>query len=271
MPHVSLNGAEIFYEDKGPGQLEVVAFLNGVMMTTASWAYQMRDMRRLFRCILHDTRGQLRSSKTPPYTMEGHADDFRGLLDHLGIDQCHIVGTSYGGEIGMIFAAEHPERVRSLSVVASVSHLEPHLKEQVETWIQASHERETFYDAMLIDNYSPEFQKTQPDLLAVSAERVRNYPDDFFEGFRGLCRSFIEMDIRDHLPAIQAPTLIVAGGEDRLKTPAYSAFLARNISGAEYLLLPGSGHAAVIEQPDALNSALIGFITKHSRRKEGFR
>ena len=264
MDSVVLRDARIAFDQKGTGQ--PVAFLNGVMMTTSSWAFQVHDLAERYRCILHDCRGQLMSEKTGGYTMDGHAEDFRALLDHLDIERCHVVGTSYGGEIGMIFAARYPDRVASLSVIASAGHVEPALEQQIRAWMKAAENPTTLFQTMFSDNYSAEFMTRGAGLLAAAEARIRSFPPDFFRAFQELCGAFLELDIRDRLAAIQAPTLIMVGEKDQLKTPAYSAHLAARIPNACSVVIPGAGHAVVIEQPDAVNAELEAFLREHEER-----
>jgi 3-oxoadipate enol-lactonase len=120
MPVTEIRGTSIAYELAGEGP--PLVFLNGVMMTVQSWVFQRRALAGRFRCVLHDFRGQLLSPGRVAHMSE-HVDDLAALLDHLGIESAHVAGTSYGGEVGMMFAAAHPERVRSLAVITSVSHM----------------------------------------------------------------------------------------------------------------------------------------------------
>ena len=93
MPFFRHEGIRIHWESIGEG--EPVAFLNGILMTVDSWKLQTAQLSRGFRCLMHDFRGQLLSSKpADAWTLEDHAEDFGALLDHLGIDSCHVVGTS---------------------------------------------------------------------------------------------------------------------------------------------------------------------------------
>ena len=115
MPLARIGDIELYWELDGEGE-EVVAFVNGVAMTVESWRPQREFFARRYRCLFHDTRGQLRSAKpAQDYSLRMHADDLKGLLDHLDLDRVHLVGTSYGSEIAMIFALAYPEAVRSLA------------------------------------------------------------------------------------------------------------------------------------------------------------
>ena len=113
MTTLAIDGTEIYYETRGEG--EPVALLNGVLMTVESWALQTVELARRHRVILHDFRAQLRSPLgAGEVSFERHVEDFAALLDHLGLESCHVVGTSYGGEVGLLFAARYPRRIRSL-------------------------------------------------------------------------------------------------------------------------------------------------------------
>ena len=246
---------ELFHEVVGRG--EPLVFLNGVMMTTQSWAQETRELSRDFRCVMHDFRGQLRSPKPSPIRMDQHVGDLVELLDNLGIARAHVVGTSYGGEVGMMFAARHPARVKTLTAIACVSHVEPDLRAKILGWIDIARTRpEELFESTVHHNYSDAFLEAHPEFLFAGRERLRAMPDDFFRGLADLCEAFLELDIDAELPAITAPTLIVAAEKDVLKPVRYSEIIARAIPHARLEVVAGAGHAVVIEQPAAVNALI---------------
>ena len=260
MPYFQHESVSIYWESLGEG--EPIAFLNGVLMTVDSWKLQTHEISRRFRCVMHDFRGQLRSSKPEePWSLEDHARDLVALLDHLGIGKCHVVGTSYGGEVGMILAAMWPERVRSLTVIASVSELGPDTERIVIDWRRAALEAPmTLYRTMLPTTFSPGFVAANPALIELGEERLRSCDDDFFTAFAGLIDAFRELDITPRLHEIRCPALIIAGEKDLLKPPRYSRMIAAGIADSELRVAPGAGHAVVLEQPAWINRALVDFI-----------
>jgi 3-oxoadipate enol-lactonase len=261
------DGAEIHWELRGPEEGEVVVFLNGILMTTRSWVLQRPVFERRHRCLYHDFRGQLLSSKPPgPYTFERHAADLLALLDLLGVERCHLVGTSYGGEVGMLFAALHPRRVATLSAISCVSHLEPLLAHQVALWGAAGGDAEALFRISAPFNYSNRFLAAESVLVEQGAKRLADYPPDFFTGFERLLECFAGLDLRGRLGGVRCPALVLCGSEDLLKPPAYSAEIAAAIPHSEYLLVPGAGHAVVIEKADTVNTAVLGFLEKHRAR-----
>ncbi|MBV8516622.1 MAG: alpha/beta fold hydrolase [Acidobacteria bacterium] len=244
---------DVFHEIRGDG--EPLFLLNGIMMTTASWAQETRRLAKSYRCVLHDFRGQLRTPVPGPYALRDHVDDLAALFDRLGIDRAHLAGTSYGGEVAMLFALAHPERVRTLTVIASVSHSEAPLRASVTRWRDtALHAPDALYDLTLPDNFSPDF--VTPVLAQQGRDRLSTYPPEFFRAFADLCDAFLTLDITDELHAIRCPTLVIAAERDALKPVHYSEIIASRIPNARLAIVPNAGHAVVIERPDAI-SALI--------------
>jgi 3-oxoadipate enol-lactonase len=230
------------------------------MMTTASWAAQTRALAPHFRCLLHDFRGQLRSAKPPgPYSMGMHVDDLLALLDEQGIERVHLVGTSYGGEVGLMFAAAHPERVRSLTVIACVSRVNEVLAEGVTRWAQTAREApERLWDVTAPYNYSPRFLEATPGFAEAARKRMAALPPDWYQALAVLCEAFVTLQV--DLSAIRCPTLVIAAELDVLKPLPFSREIADGIAGAKLKVIEGAGHAVVIEQPDALSDAVLDFL-----------
>ena len=248
----------IFSESVGSG--EPLLLLNGIMMTTATWAAQTRALSPHFRCLLHDFRGQLRSDKPPgPYSMSMHVDDLEALLDEQGIDRAHLVGTSYGGEVGMMFAAAHPERVRSLTVIACVSRVNDVLAEGVTRWARTARETpEQLWDVTAPYNYSPRFLEENPVFAEAARQRMASQPAEWYRALADLCEAFVTLDV--DLSAIRCPTLVVAAEHDVLKPLPFSREIAEGIAGARLQVISESGHAVVIEKAEAVSSAVLAFL-----------
>jgi 3-oxoadipate enol-lactonase len=242
----------------------VLVLSNGVFMSTASWAFQTPVLSKHYRLLLYDCRGMWQSDHPPgPYSIEQHADDLAALLDALGIEQAHIGGTSYGAEIGMVFALKYPRRTRSLIVTSAVSHVDPLLKGMIDTWIAAAraHDPEMFFHVVYPLTFSEAWIAANQEALDLALER---YKTADFDGFLELLLSFTRLDITAHLHKITAPTLVVAGEEDLIKPRRYSEIIAREIPNAEFAIIPHAGHAALWEQAGVFNSLILGFLAKHS-------
>ncbi len=276
MPQFDVDGVRLYYEIRGRGagagadragpdpDQETVVLLNGVLMTTESWAFQSQVLEPRYRVILHDLRGQLRSPLAGrSCSFERHACDLAALLDHLDVEACHLVGTSYGGEVGLLFAATHPERVSSLTVIASVSKPEPPLIQRVDDWgAVAADDPRRLYRFMAPAVFSETYLARSRAVIALGETRLAEARDDFFDDFRQLVTAFRELDLTDALPGVVCPTLIVGAEQDALKGVHYSRALADAIAGSEFLIVPGAGHAVVLEKAGEINTALLGFLAK---------
>ena len=262
MPRVEANGIQIYYELHGPEQADVLVLSNGVLMSTASWAFQTPVLSRHYRLLLYDCRGMWQSDHPPgPYTMELHADDLAALLDALDIESAHIGGTSYGAEVSMVFALKYPERTQSLIVTSAVSRLAPQLKGLADIWIQAARLRnpELLFEVVYPVTFSEEWIAANEQALELARQR---YEILDFDSLLDLFLCFSELDITADLRRIAAPTLVVAGELDALKPRKYSDLIAREIPNAEYALIPDAGHAAMWERPGVFNSLILGFLAK---------
>jgi 3-oxoadipate enol-lactonase len=264
MPKTKANGIEIYYELYGAEDADVLVLSNGVLMSTASWAFQMPVLSQHYRLLLYDCRGMWQSDHPPgPYSMELHADDLAALLDALGIERAHIGGTSYGAEVSMVFALRYPHRTRSLIVTAAVSQLDPILKGLADIWIEAARARdpEVLYKAVYPLTFAEDWIAANQPALDLARERYESLD---FDALLELFLCFSRLDITADLHRIAAPTLVVAGELDALKARKYSDIIAREIPNAEYALIPHAGHAAMWERAEVFNSLILGFLAKQA-------
>lgn len=270
MPYFETNGVRLYYEVHGdPNGKETVAFLNGVMASVSSWALLYPIFERAgFRVVLHDFKGQLKSDKPEgPYTFAQHCAETKALLEHLGVEKAHLIGTSYGGEVALKFAALYPEMTRTISVIDSLSELDEVCRGFVTNWktLCDTGDGETFFWGMAPAIYGPEFLAKNQEMLAVRAKAIKGNPDGYLEGQKILYDTFNDdVYMTPELGKIQCPALILCGEMDILKPPRFSKILVDHIPDAEFVTLPGSGHVAIFERPKELESAIFGFVMKHS-------
>ncbi len=252
----------LYYEDTGEG--ENLIFLNGILMNTEAWKLQKKYFRKNYRCLLHDFRDQLQSGRSEQsYDLTAHVEDLRALFSHWQVSGAHLVGTSYGGEVGMMFAYTYPELTRSLTVIASVSEIGPLLRRQVDLWKAIALQHPSLlYEAVASLSFSDDFLSRFPQLITAGAERLATYPPDFFTGFARLCDAFLTLDIIERLAGIECPTLFIAAEKDILKTPEYSRRMQAALPGSQLSVIPGAGHAVVLEQPRMINQLIAGFISE---------
>jgi 3-oxoadipate enol-lactonase len=264
MSKIGVNGIELYYELSGPEGAPVLVLSNGIMMSTASWAYQSTVLNRHLRVLLYDCRGMWKSDHPEgSYSMEEHADDLAGLLNALEIEQAHIAGISYGAEVSMMFALRYPEKTRSLIVIDGVSEIHPLLRAQTYPWLMAAerHDAELLLNTSYHMNFAEDWIRANQAFIDSSVERYALLDMD---ALVRLMKSFYALEITAELPNIQAPTLVVAGEEDLIKGREYAEIIAAQIQNSELVIVPGAGHALCLEKPAVLNTLLLGFVTKNS-------
>lgn len=234
-------------------------------MTLTAWEPIVTALAR-FKVVRCDFRGQLLSPGEPEPTLEAHVRDLIELLDHLEIERIHVVGTSYGGLVGLLFAALHPERTASLTVIAATGRITP------EFWESTARCRDLALEAadggdggkvlefILPDTYTPEYLEEQAPALAFHRKWVAALPLIWFRGVAAILASVEGVDLTPRLGDIRCPTLIVAPELDRMFPVEQSRALADAIPGARLEVVPGAPHGMVVENPDVTARLLLEFL-----------
>ena len=120
MPTANIGDVKIYYEEHGSG--EPLIMVLGLGQDIATWGFQIEELSKHLRLIVFDNRDSGRSSRCMDnYTTESMAQDILDLMDHLGIEQTHLLGTSMGGMIAQHAALMAPERLKSLILVSTTS------------------------------------------------------------------------------------------------------------------------------------------------------
>ena len=253
------------------GAGEPVLLLNGGLMTLGAWeplASALRPRHRVLRC---DFRGQLLSPGPAPATLDGHAADVVALLDGLGLGAAHVVGTSFGALVGVILAARWPERVRSLVLATATDRLrDPGEAGRVycaaaARQAAAGGDPAAAYDALTSVAFSPAYRAAHAAELAARRAQMHLLPRAWFGGAADLLDALVGLDLRPLLPAVACPTLVIAAELDGTFDVSQSQALTRGIQGARLEVVPGSGHALVVERPDALQALVEGFLEEQRR------
>jgi 3-oxoadipate enol-lactonase len=265
MPRVRVNGVELYYEVHGPKQArDTIVFANGVLGNTAGWLNQTMLFSKKYRVLLYDCRNQGRSEKpNVDCTIEAHAHDLDSLLECLHIEQAHIVGISYGGEIGMALALHRPERVNSLVISNSVSQIDATLEAKIEAWLMAAQMRDArlFFQITTPDIFSERFISQNAALMRLIEEQ---YAKLDYDSVIHLLARFREFNLTDQLSCIETPTLVLASADDTLKPLKYSHLIHQQIKGSELFVVRNSGHALTYEKPQEFNTLVLGFLEKQT-------
>ena len=266
MPKVKVNGINIGYGVDGYG--EPLILLMGFSGGRRHWFFQMHAFKKHYQVVTIDNRGVGDTDKpSESYDIEAMADDTIGVMNHLGIDKAHILGTSLGGVIAQEIAINYPERVRKL-ILASTHPGGSEMEEARSEMQRALGLGESFSkeDIRSIDVMkfmstvtALAFNKRLYRLILVPLSRI--YAKSIgFEGLMGQFEAVTGCNTLDRLHMIKAPTLVITGTEDRVVPPLSSDVIASRIPNAKLVKLDGGSHAIQMEMSRRFNKEVLNFL-----------
>jgi 3-oxoadipate enol-lactonase len=259
MPRVQLGDVEIAYRIDGDPSRPWLVLSNSLGSTLAMWDPQVDALARRFRVLRYDSRGHGESSvPRAPCSIDAMTDDAMGLIDHLGIASAQVCGLSMGGMIGMRLASTLPDRVDRLVLCNTAAHMPPASAWNDRITRICDGGMAAVADQVVARWFSPRAPVAQPQMVARAKAMLMATPA---EGYIAACEAIRDMDQRDGIGAIRAPTLVVAGTDDVSTPPSTARDLVARIGGARYVELP-AGHMSNLECPTAFTAALVDFLTE---------
>lgn len=267
MPFVTANGIELHYEERGSG--EPLILLMGLGADGPTWEDHVKAYELEFRCIMVDNRGSGRSGKPGgPYTTRMMAEDVAGLMAALDIEKAHVSGLSMGSGIAQELALLVPERIGSLTLIASWDSCDAYTARIFEALrsLRATADPVTFNRLLQLWIFTPQWHNEQlADLLQrEEAGRTYLYPMPL-HAFQAQCDACVSHDTRGRLDAIQAPVLVTSGDIDLFTPLHYSESIAAAIPGAELAVFQGGGHTHHWERLDEFNDRTLAFLRINKR------
>jgi len=249
---------ELHHRFDGPAGAPVLVLGSSLGTTGAMWDDNVDALAQRFRLLRYDTRGHGESPVPDgPYSIDQLGADVLALLDRLELERVAFCGLSIGGMIGMWLASEAPQRVGRLVLCCTVPHFPPR-----ELWDQRietvrAQGIEPMVEPALDRWLPPDVRAARPQAEEHLRALVRSTPA---EGYAGCCEAIRDMDLRDRLPRIDAPTLVVAGSQDP-STPAEKVrTIAHAIPGARYAELEGAAHIANMARPEEFERAVLDHL-----------
>jgi 3-oxoadipate enol-lactonase len=254
---LQLPGQQIACRQEGRDGAPVVVLVHGILSDHRMWDPVVAQLAGDFGILRYDLRGHGRSSAPPaPYTMTELADDVIALLDALGLQQVHLIGTSLGGMIGQQVGARHGHRLLSLTLAnTGAMQAAPAAWEErvvtvrrsgVAALAEATMQR--WFPARYREQAPAEVERMRALLLETSVE-----------GYAGCAQAVRDLAQLDLLPGIRVPTLVIAGTEDEAMPHAATARIAELVPGARLVSMP-TGHQAAVEQPKAFCDVWRAFV-----------
>jgi class 3 adenylate cyclase/pimeloyl-ACP methyl ester carboxylesterase len=263
--------ASIAYQVVGDGRLDVLFMTGWISQIEQLW--ELPALRRFLerlsvfsRLILFDRRGTgLSDSVGERYTLQQEALDALAVLDAVGSERAALFTYGLGGPVGALLAAEHPERVGALIMYSSIART---------TWARDYDWAMTVEDrAEWTERTISTWGETDGPGLPVLAPSMADDPalNAWFARLQRLAASPSEarillngaadLDVREVLPRIRVPALVMHRADDNSWDPRHSRYLASNIPGARYLELDGADSFPFVGDSDAIVEEIEEFLT----------
>lgn len=259
----------IAYQVVGEGRLDLVYVPGWVSHLEVAWeepsyARFLERLASFSRVILFDKRGTGMSDRDVGLpTLEERMDDVRAVMDAAGSDRAAIFGTSEGGNMSILFAATYPERAVALVTFGIFAKRE---RSDDYPWAPTPEEREEWYemlerewgDAAELGTLAPS-RSTDPRFVDWWARYLRMGASP--RAAQVLARTNTRIDVREILPTIRVPSLVLHRKDDRDVAIEEAQYIAARIPGARLVELPGEDHLVFAGDQDALVGEIQEFLT----------
>ncbi len=265
----------IAYQVVGDGPQDLV-FVPGIITHVElaweepRWAGFLERLASFSRLIVFDRRGAGMSDRVArPATLEERMDDVRAVLDAVGSERAALFGSGDAGAMFALFAATYPQRTSALVLYAP----QPRWRkapdypwgfddDQASRWVEDAAHRfsDPSYMRELVSGLAPSIANDEQLLnWLVRTWKLAGASPASVAMFR---RMNLEIDVRNILPTIRVPTLVLHRAHDRFVPPAVGRYVASQIPGAEYQELEGSAWVPWFDDAESVASAVQGFLER---------
>jgi pimeloyl-ACP methyl ester carboxylesterase len=258
------------------GEGDAIVFVHGLSGSWPNWLEQLPVFAQSHRVIAMDLPGFGHSPMpTEPITISAYARVLDGLLEELGVSAATLVGNSMGGFVSAELAIAFPQRVERLVLVSAagistyrhrdVERIEPYLRRVAPMiaiytgWTAAQSDWVARRPGLR--NMTLGLVARHPSRLpaALAAEQLRGAGKP---GFMDALRANIDYPVKERLPEIACPTLIVWGAEDKVIPVGDASVFEELIPSSRKVIFEETGHIAMLERPAAFNELLSEFMAE---------
>jgi pimeloyl-ACP methyl ester carboxylesterase len=262
---IDVDGLGVGYHRAGDGQ--PIVLLHGYVGDgLGTWSGELDALSDGYTVIAWDAPGFASSSDPPEsFTLADYADCLAGFVKALDLDRPHVCGLSFGGGLALELYRRHPQVVRSLVLVSAYAGWTGSLPSEVVEF--------RLTQALRLADLPAEelIGAVVPTLFSPSApgefvERFVASMRDFHPaGLRATARSFARADLRDVLPTIDVPTLLIYGGDDVRAPRDVAESIHAAIPRSKLVMIEGTGHVTNVEAPDRFVSEVRAFLRSIDR------
>ncbi|MBM4088624.1 MAG: alpha/beta fold hydrolase [Planctomycetes bacterium] len=256
-----IDDVDLNFAERGAGR--PLLLVHAFPLDHRMWRGQVEDLSEEYRVIAPDLRGFGGSGVTAgTVAMERFADDLAGLLDRLGIDEpIAMGGLSMGGYVAWQFWRRHARRVSHLILcdTRAAADSEEAARQRCELADQVEEQGAPILVPRMIPRLFSEKTRRQQTALVQAAEQVirQGSPAGLAAALRGMAK---RVDATCWLREIDVPALVLCGHEDVISPVSEMQAIADAMPRAEFVVIPGCGHLAPLEDPVHTNKAIRAFL-----------
>ena len=268
MSKVNIDGVNIFYEVRGQG--DPLVMIQGYGQYSLQWGSLPDELARQYRVVLIDNRGTGRSDKPDtPMTIPMLAADVARVLDALSIDKAHIFGVSKGGLIAQRFAINYPQRVIHLILGCSIPGGEHHIQppaDGMRILFDVGYLKSRTPEQLTLETFrflcTDEFIEENPEAYRYYHRVTMANPTPGYT-YKHQAAAIDGEDTWAGLADIRMPTMFITGTSDRLVPCENSEIMAKQVTGAELVMLQDKRHGFYIEAMESTRTSIDDFIKRH--------
>lgn len=264
MSEVDVSGLRIHYKLVGKGP-PLVLLHGGFGFDSRSWRWQVDPLSDEYTVVAWDAPGCGLSSDPPStFRLPDYADCLAEFIGVIGLNRPHVLGVSFGGALALQLFGRHPSVPRTLILASAyagwagslpteevnqrVNRLAADMKRPSHEWISS------YLPGLLTEDAPPELVDEVKSLMS-GVRPVAN---------QTMLLGMAETDLRDVLPRIDVPTLLLYGDQDVRSPVAVGRALHKGIPGSSLVILPGVGHFSCAEDAERFNYEVRSFLEKNS-------
>jgi len=259
MDVIDVGDLRIGFESRGTGSPLVL--LHGALSDSRSWRRQLEGLSDAFTVVAWDAPGCGRSSDPPEdFQLSDYADCLAEFIRKVGIERPHVLGLSFGSGLALEFYRKYPAVPRTLLLASAYAGWAGSLPpEEVNERVEKARQQSEWPPEKVASEWLPTlFSGAVSD--EVVDETVRILSEFHPAGMRAMLNAFAEADLRDVLPIIEVPTLLLYGELDQRSPLNVARELKSKIPMSTLVVIPGAGHECNVEAPEAFNSEVRRFL-----------
>jgi 3-oxoadipate enol-lactonase len=264
MPIARIGDLDLHYREAGDGP--PLVFVHGLGGSATDWEHQLPFFSARYRVIVPELRGfgdTPRGQGLP--SIPRFAADLRGLLDHLGVDDCHLIGHSMGGAVSLQFTLDHPRRVRRLVIANSVPSFQPqsarHYFEFAYRWIVMG-----LLGPARLARIGARRMFPEPHQEAQRARSIARGERNTRAAYLGALAALGRWSVIPRLAELQMPVLVVAAEHDYFGH-AETVKFAHALPRGRLHVVDGARHGLPSERADEFNTIVQKFLDARPPRR----